>query len=279
MDWDTARKYSIIFLILLNVALFSIRLLNESKYNLTPEKRASITALLQDKNIQLQAAIPKSFRPMKAYYIKINSPDINLYRDAFFANLDDVRRSVEFDKLILKDNSSVLEIKNGKALFSRGISSESIQNLDNSMAINYCNTIVENIESAFSNLQLANCIQRDELFIVTYFDRIKGIPFFSSYAKFIVTANGLLSAEMQSVSISSSSNIEKGICSPDEALLTLLHSVTKGEYKFSKILQIELGYDIVDKSTELQDNIKAVPFYYIVTDEGEIEINAYTNTN
>ena len=132
--------------------------------------------------------------------------------------------------------------------------------------------VVNKLEVNYSLLR-----RKIESYVCTYAGVYKGYRIFCMNLTVSVNEYGVRGAAGSLFSIRGYYGLSSPICAPDEALMTLLHSIeTDGQTRF--ITEMDLGYDL-QESGDVSGNLKLVPCYYMYL-QGEsrpIIVDAYTN--
>ena len=110
-----------------------------------------------------------------------------------------------------------------------------------------------------------------------YYDEYDKMPVFDSYVKLKMTPLGITDAEIHKVELGEATGEKQAIYSVDQVFFYLISLIGPRE-KPVVIKDIMIGYALENpKGTHLIAE-KAIPFYQIILENGEIHyINAYTN--
>lgn len=248
---------------------------------LSSKNEQAIKQVLKQNNIYLNSDIPKDFSPMPTVELTYDDTNIEDLKNIFFGKDENVRRSVDGNATILKNNNSSLTIGNTKILYLNDECKGKARTLDFASAKSIADKFIEeklNPQNFSFKFHSANNI--GGIYHLKYYSTYKGYNMYSSYMQFDLTDKGILSIQISKYKLSGVLDTNRKICSSDEALFTFMHEIKSKDYGQDIYIEsVELGYKLQEAARKGKEN-KAIPCYRIaLKDISTIYyINAYTNS-
>ncbi len=277
MNWSKAKNISIVILLILNVILFCIITYSGKKNILSVENEKAIITLLNKNNIEVHDKIPKKSSQMPILSLVYKENDIDKLKNIFF-DTEDVKRSVELNSTILKNEQKILTIDGSNIKYINENIKGGIANLSKSDAQKLVNQFITNkLKKEYDNYKFHSLNIVNNKYNLRYYESYKNYNLFSNYISFDITNEGIQSVEIVKYEQTGIISMDRNICSADEALLTFLYEVQNEFDKVTRINKIELGYTL-DETNQRNKDGRAVPCYRISADSNKLYyINAYTN--
>lgn len=251
------------------------------RYRLAQEQEKAIFKVMSENGIGIYTDLMKTFYPMRKLTITIPILETAKIRQIFFDEAEEIKITVDFNKTVLKSETKTLSIENNNIHFTCPQGTGPVEKWSQETALQAANTFVQRLGFGAARFQLNDISQDGNQFQFIYHDKFDGYPIFSSYNKIVVGPDGILDFECAYYETENFIGEKLEICSPDEALLTLLKALQKEERKEGqRIDQIEIGYAFQEKSQISEGNVlKLIPCYRIAVSgrEEPYLINAYTN--
>lgn len=269
MEWSSAKNYTIIMLIILNIFLFVLNVNRVSENMLDGERIQSIKSLLEENNIEVECEIPKEFFPKARIEVNDYRYDYIELEQIFLKDESNIKRTDVENGVVLLSDCSNLTIKGSKLELKRDINFESFD-YENVKA--YCDNIVESVNNKFGKYKFHSYSLEEDRFVLTYYEKADGYNVFSNYIKFYVGKNQL-NMQLNFSSIGKESGKKTPIYASDEILYSFKNSLDYESNKFI-VTNIEFGYKSVDSKNNLDDYL--VPFYRIFCNNKEYFVNAYS---
>jgi len=290
MEWERAKSYILIFLLLLNAGLGLLLFIENRGYTLTAEQERLIRTILSQNNISMDRPPPQRFPSMspldvRGFYYNTDATDALV--QIFFENSQTVERRREFGGYVFQDGESRLIISNGFIFYENsngfrqkreaGFYPMSIEHYEVTLthAISLADEFVSNY---FPNFRQDRYFVYEGIRII-YREEYQGMLVHSNFIEFLVTPVGITQIEMQFGEVLGHSGTPTMIFSPDEALLTFVQRVRHLAQE-SPITIFDMDLVYFQEYVSNQDSIyNAVPFYRIFTCLGDrpFLINAFTN--
>ena len=278
MDTKLAKNYTIIFLIILNLVLFTLSFLLEEKYKITKERENTIVSYLEQENVKIYADLPKKYYPMPKISKKKKKNDDLVLQKIFFNNNENLIRTEKFEDTIFKQGEKTLKINNLFIYF---------QDLEKKDNFEYnkenCKKIAEEykslIQEVYGKMYLDRIIEQKDYFLVSYIQKVDNYKIFNNILNIKIYNNGEVDIYFNNYQKPDTISEKINICSSDEATYTFVKEIKNLiPDKEIYIRQVDLGYYL--KDTEENISFSFTPYYrfYIKGEETPFYINAYTNT-
>lgn len=270
MDWDKAKNYTIISLIILNILLLSLNLFNLRKNMLTNTQKKDITQVLENNSIYLDCDIPDKFQPMPSLSMDMYEFDQIKMQKLFFSDMSKVVRTNNKDEVIFKQDNNQLILMNNTFKYT-GIINEINEEKE---AKSVSNTYIHNLSSVLGSYDLYNEKRISNGYSFEYFQRYNRYNIFINKAVVNIYKNNIeITGVYYKLNENNINNSE--IISADEALFSAMW-VIKQEYNTKALINdIDLGYYYNNSLNN--KSIVAVPSYRLVmSDNSVFYINGYS---
>lgn len=282
MDWEKAKKIFIYLLIMLNILLFALNYINSEKYRIKKSEEEAVYRVLSSNGVGIYCDIIKYNKPMRVLNVSSDEYEANSFKNIFFDKNETVETTLEFDKIIFKNDKKTLEVVDNNIKFYCEDSTNEIQGFGSETARKAAEEFVKLMDT---NTKKQNVITKtyfdDNVYTFEFVEMFSGYKIFCNTKKVSVSKKGVIYAEASYYDIRRFVGDKQEICSCDEALLTVMYEFTEEKFLPGRYIEnIEMGYDF-QNSTEIYDPtaIKLVPCYmiYISGIEKPYKVNAYTN--
>ncbi len=280
MDWGKAKDYTIIFLVFLNITLFLCNLWLNKRYVITDEQIRAVKTILDKKNIKTDLCddMPVEYEPMaQLRFDKYSYDEINI-QNIFFGKGKTVKRTSDFDKIILSCEDKTISII-GDTIEYKGFSAGLSDGFNREYVLKVCGEYMDSISEIFDGFNLYSVNSYDNYFIIEYVQEYKGTYVFNNYVKFKIFENGEMYVSLKYFPVKGFYGEKVDICPADEALFIFSGNVKEIlNLDEINILKIERGWYFND--FEKDDSIISMPYYRIEIKETEepFFINAYDRT-
>ena len=261
MEWNKAKNYTIVFLIIINLLFLGLNILNSRKNILKQEQIDDILLVLKDNNITLSGELPQKFRPMSQLSMSVYDYDYIKLQKIFFGDINNIKRTEEFNKIIFTDNNNRLSIDAGKIEFIGA--ADSIPE-DEESAVSAAESYVKKINSVFGDYSLGCILNIDGGYQIEYLQRYGEYQVFSNSMIITLDGQGNINLVLKYYQPIEYKGSKISIISADEALFVLLSKI-KEDYPDERvnIESVELGYYLNDNSESLGGVLAAIPHYRI----------------
>lgn len=283
MNLTKAKKITILVLVVLNAVLLALRINERTDYTLSSAREKAVYEVLGKNNIALYTELLRSYEPMQRISVTSVDTDINKILPAFFGDLSSVNMTIEFSKTIYSDDYTTLTLGENSLIYENSktdAAADSSYNQAHNIANNFCDVI--RAAMSFSNtLELEKNSFNNGEYIFRYVENYNGNKIFCNHIDITVKNDSVINAEASRYGIDGMTGAENNIAAPDEAMLTLLYELKKGNLSYGVIItNMEIGYDLQSSSDIASgDSLTLVPCYrvYIQGINEPYTINAYTN--
>lgn len=276
MNWEKIKKIVIWILIGMNVVLFGFNSKKDQKYILSSERERAIYSVLARHNIGMYTQAVSRFDDMRRISVEIPEFSRDELAEDFFPG-EESEYIVEDDWMGIAAESGEIMFKDEEFEYYSYAQGQKIPDFSEEGAREAAEGFVKSHGKTFENFQPENVEKVGESYVCTYAGVYKGYRIFCMNLTVSVNEYGVRGAAGSLFSIRGYYGLSSPICAPDEALMTLLHSIeTDGQTRF--ITEMDLGYDL-QESGDVSGNLKLVPCYYMYL-QGEsrpIIVDAYTN--
>ena len=279
MDWNKAKNLILLFLCLLNAALFALIFNNNRAYRLTAAQEQAIRAVLAQNNIIVTGDILRNFSPMRQIEMQAPGFDHDDLIGIFFDNADGLTRSVERDRIRYRNDTETLIIDGSNITYrNRNGGDGTLPSIQEAERLS--NQLMQRIRRLGGNFVLDGAVSQpvesEDGLLFRFRGRYRGVLIHSNAVDITVNGNGITRVEFSYLRPVSFVGVRREITSADEALLTVMHSIRNmfGEHREPMYIEkIDLVYYSV-----LSTN--AVPYYRVFI-YGLLQpflVNAYLNS-
>lgn len=269
MEWNKAKKYTIIILVLLNAVLLCLNVYKGFETRLGSSRINAVTSLLESRNITIGSTLPRSYKPMADISVSEYSFDYIKLEKIFLEGQSNIRRTDENNSVVFMSDTSRLTIKGGTINFTSTCDSE----FSNEKAVKeYTQNLIDRINGDFGNYKFHSINQISGGYSVKFYEKTDNYYIFSNFAYFTIKGNNIALA-LNYAKIGNELSIKNNIYAADEALYSAADLISKENEK-PLITSIELGYYAIKSSTGSDET--ATPFYLIFANGNEYYVNAYT---
>ena len=278
MEWNKAKYFVILLLILLNGVLAGLNYQKNQENILTSSQEKAIFEVLANNGVSLYTELITKFPPMRKVAMQIPSYSREELKNIYFSG-EDTTVSVEFNRIIIKSADKTLTMEGNQGLLEFPEGTSSLPALSLAQAQKLASTFIDKLPIAENPFVIGNTIQTANGYIVEYFEEYKGQTIFASYYRIWITEKGIEKIQFTYFEPDGFTGEKKEICFSDEALLTFLLEIKKMNLQTPvTITAMELGYDFQDIDI-METTDKLVPVYriYVLGQEKPFVINAYTN--
>ena len=277
MEWERAKNYILIFLVLLNAALGAVLFLESQRYTLSADHERNIFAVLAQNNINMYISPIRRFPPMRHLHISgFYYDEYALIAMLFPDPLQVVQIDAEFSQF--EDAYSRLIISNGFVSYENLIPRTATNNLP---PLEITDTF---IMQNFPDFELDTVwrMPNDEGVRITYRQKYRDHFIYTNFVELLVHEGLIRMIDMQFGQVQGHSGTPRAIASSDEALLTFVQRVQfMAETEPWFITRMDIAYfQEYEISDQPGATYSVVPFYriFVQGDDRAFLINAFTNT-
>lgn len=270
MEWRKATKYIIIMLMAVNAVLFCLNLYKANATVVSSARIADITALLKERSITLDCALPNKYRPMAALNTQDYSYDYIKLRNLFLTGRTDVTRTERYNSVVFSSGNDSLVIKGGGIEYT-GTADREPASLEEASA--YAKNMADRINELFGSYVLHSVRSTDGGYSIKYYSEYDGRFVFSNYMYFTIKGSSV-TISLNYSKINGDTGKKKNIIGSDEALFAVIDSI-KADYPEKAVISaVELGYYDSRFSSSYENY--AVPCYTVRAENSEYFVDAYT---
>ena len=277
MDWEKAKKLTIFFLCLLNIALFGLIYNNNRAYRLSSSQEQLITSVLQRNNIICYVEVLKNFTPMRQIEMQKSEYDHDLVLDIFVQDKESLRQSMERNRVIYRNENETLTIDDAEISY-RNRNDGGTSNITVEEAERIGREFLRSLSKLGGSFVADGNLpaETEEGYLFQFRESYRGYIINSNYAEITVNENGVARVEFMYYKPVFFVGVRREICSADEALLTVMHGIKDSEENGSEprfITKMDIVY---------HDNLSfwATPYYRVFVSgfDKPFLINAYENS-
>ncbi|MCD8089387.1 MAG: two-component system regulatory protein YycI [Clostridiales bacterium] len=272
MDWNTAKNYTIILLLVLNALLLGLNLTKYMNKRLSNTEVGNITTVLSNNGISVEADIPKNSGNLPQ--LTLGADGYNLFElvDLFFESNISVKRTEEFNVTIFKAGSKTLRVNAGTITFTDSDTKAYSREEAEKKASGY----IEAFGTLFPGFKHELSRELEEGYKIEYNMYYKGKNCFNNICIFRFDENGLTIKLKYSEPLGFT-GLKSEVCRADVALYSFMNNVKElypGE-SFT-VTEISVGYYAENEQGNSKE--EALPYYRIRTAEKDeiYYINGYT---
>ncbi len=271
MNWNKAKNYTILFLIIINAFLFSFTLKSYFSERLSNAKVSNITAVLNQRDISVETDIPKN--AVMLPQLVLNSPNYDYFKltDLFFGSGINVKRTEEFNKTIFNYGSKTLIFNDDAITFNDGDFIIS----DENYAAEDAKERMEALSVYFPGFVQECLYSKNDEIRVEFYGRYKNSICFNNYCVYSYSQKGF------TLTMSYGRPVEfdgakSQVCTADIALYSFMNKIReKYPEGHLTITQIITGYYVEEAYSG--KTVQALPYYKIYVKEKDrpFYVNGY----
>lgn len=279
MEWGNAKKFVIILLVILNVALAGLNYRQRQESIMTAAQERAIFEVLSQNGITMYTDLRMNSDPMARLSAEFPEYGKETLERLFFGGEKTVV-TVRGDQTIYRGETSSLTLNGTWGIVVHDDVQEGIGELTKQEAERIAQKFLDGTEHFFGTYDEPMILKKDSGYEVTFYGLYKREKVFGNYISVLVTEDGIRRIEFDYAPIKAYSGEKLEICYSDEALLTFMREWKKSEHAEEATIQrIELGYDKTNKNDVTADGyIYLEPYYhiYLLDEEEPYLVNAYT---
>lgn len=266
MNWAYAKNLCLIFLLLLNIFLFTMINVSTNKYKLNSEQKTAILNLLDKNNIQCDKII-EVFNPKKQISLLCTECDLDKIAKIFFENEKFTRNQnfIEGENKILLLTSNGFEYKNL-------LPSQKFCNQNE--ILSQCDFLIRKIKHPAANFILDTIKKNKDKLVIEYRQKYCDYVIFDNFIRFTSQNNSIneISYEYRQIGDFFWQSFE--ILPPDIILYDFIKNDAVIQNETNVINKFELMYKINDANLNI---FIASPFYRIIyNNDCEMIFNAFS---
>lgn len=268
MEWTRAKKYTVLFLVLLNLVLLCLNVYKSFETRLTSGRIDNISALLNSNGITVMCSLPSNYKPMAEISTNEYSYDYVGLEHIFMGHDTNVRRTDEYNSTVFISDTSRLTIK-GSGISYTSKTDTAVKSARE--AREYADSIIKAVNNSFGKYDFYNITETESGYTLRYYEKVKGKNVFSNFA-YCTIKDDNVSFDMNYTRLGGETGENINIFAADEALYGAMDNICE-DFEKAGITDVELGYYVINSD---YGGNNAIPFYLITANNKEYYVNAYT---
>lgn len=277
MDTKLTKKYTIIFLLILNIVLLVINILTKDIYVINKQQKDIILSYIQEQNIELETNMLTKYYPMPKLNMKKAIYNENMLKNMFFNVKKEIDRQEDFENVVLSQDKKSLTI-NKFFVYFQDLNVPKDFSYDENFALKVAKKYKKIIQKKYGKLYFDKVQKINDSIQVSYLQKDGKYSLFNNVLKVNIYKDGTMDLVFNFYKKIDDASNKIDICSPDEALYTFTNEIKKliPDKKIT-ITSMDLGYYFKDYNDDISFSFN--PYYRFCIDNDSIfYINAYTNT-
>ncbi len=279
INWDKAKNFTILLLVVLNAFLGVLLYLNGGRYRLTGEQIKTVQGMLSQNGMTLNTNVIKTFRPLPTLTLSRYTYDTDIVIPALFDDSANVKRTTEYNRTIFRNDNERLTIQNEMLSYEKNITPTQPQKpVTRSAALAACTKKIKQLGKDFAEFKLDYVHESNNLFVMYFLEAYGRNTIYSNYMRVVVIDGAVSRMDIMRFTPESIGDKRIPVCSAAEALFSFAQYTRNTSPVV--IDRIDLVYYLEDMYPKDNISIKATPFYRIYTSLNSTPylINAFTNT-
>jgi len=224
LNWNSAKNFAIIFFIMLNAFLGGLTANEANRFNISEAQAKNISEVLYKNGIALNAAAPRSYRPVRLLTLSEYDYDMDGLLAIFFPDPDEVEYAKEQDRAVYRAGHVTLSVQNGYVLYENPRGGEPIV-FEKDEAEALCAGLIEKTGLTGFALDGFEFDEYDRAFRFIYRQLYGGKTVYSNYFDFVVTDYGITQAEFIYGKPLGFNGAETEVYASDVALLSFMKRI------------------------------------------------------
>ena len=279
MEWTMAKRFVIVLLVIINVALAGLNIQQRQDNNMTSAQEKAIFEVLSQNGITLYTDLNINAAPMFRLEARVPSYTKEELERAFFGG-EKTKVSVG-SQTTYKTGTKALTMEGDRGSFSDSAIARGRGELTKENAVKQAERKAEELKQKFGSLALNYVSPGEDGWKVEFCGVYNGETIFSNHFSVFVSEKGIYAVTFTYCEITGISREKKDICMIDEALLTFMREWNKQEKSNEAAIQkIELGYDLLEQGgAAAGTGLFLEPTYriYLMEEAKPYLVNAYTS--
>lgn len=279
MEWGNAKRFVMILLVILNVALAGLNYKQRQENTMTSAQERAIFEVLSQNGITMYTDLPTDSASM--YRLAAEMPEYSKETlERLFFGGEKTTVTNRGEQVIYRGETASLTMEGSHGSLKKENIAGGKGELTKQEAQRTAQKFIDGTEHFFGAYDEPTVTEKEDGFDVTFYGLYKRENIFSNYFSIFVTQEGIREIEFDYCPIENYSGEKRDLAYCDEALLSFMREWKKeGESGEATIHRIELGYDRMERSnTSGADAIYLDPCYriYLMEEEDPYLIDAYT---
>lgn len=269
MDWASAKKMVVLFLIIINFGLFVINYTQKKHYNISPVQEKNISQILNKNGIVLNSDINMNYKPMGRLESQLYTYEKKDIEEIFFdGNItiltekqNDTTKEIQY---IYENQTHILSIYGEKGIFEEKGAEWTTIKTQESEAIQLAEDEMKKLEPLFGSLVNTQSYYTNEGWVVEFSERKEDYLIYSNNFKAYISDFGLYKIEFNYVQVVQYVEEAREIISPDEALLSFIRYWV-GREDVAEV--VDINKDLERNGIVTTHNIEIVELGYYIQEQ------------
>lgn len=272
MDWNKAKNYTIVLLLILNGVLLGFNIINAFGRRLSNAEVENIITVLENNNISMEAEIPTDAKNLSQLSLEAANYSLFDLVNIFFETDESIKRTEEFNATIFKAGNRELRVEGDVVSYTDG--NLSVSNIEG--AREAAEKYMEKILELFPDFSYEYSMEKDGEYKLKYGMYYKGNNCFNNVCKFNFDKSGM-TLTLRYLSPRGFFGTKSEVYSADVILLAFMNGIRELYPDESlTVIRLELGY--LSRYENDGEASEAIPYYRIIVAEKSetYYINGYT---
>ena len=280
MEWGNAKKFVIILLVIINVALAALNYRQRQENTMTSAQERAIFEVLSQNGITLYTELPTDAVSMQRLEVELPEYSKETLERLFFGS-EKTTITMRGNQNIYRSENAVLTLDGAHGIFKKTTPGTGGKgDLTKAEAQKEAQKFIDGTEHFFGTYDEPVVTEMAGGFRVDFYGLHKRENVFANYFSLLVTEGGIRQIEFEYCPIVGYSGEKRDLAFSDEALLTFMREWKKnGTGEQVTIYRIELGYDKMERSTATTDGtVYLDPCYriYLMEKDEPYLVDGYT---
>lgn len=272
MNWDKARNYTIFFLIVFNIIIFTFGFQARISKRMTNDQRQDIVNILRQNGITVKCELPRSRKTVGQLMLRRLDFDYLKLQKIFLDDQSNVKRIDAEDKITISNGAETLTVEGNHIEYKN----TAVHAADKAQAQKAAKTLVKDIHEYFGNFYMYSSDENGEQYNFRFTEKVSGLKVYNNIISVSVYKTGGLRLGLSYLQTGEHYGGKMTAIPCDEALFSAMPYILEyeGENKELNITNVELCYYL--HRIPADEGI-AIPCYRITVNWDKIYyINAYT---
>lgn len=269
MDWASAKKMVVLFLIIINFGLFIINYTQKEHYNISPVQEKNISQILNRNGIVLSSDLNINYKPMGRLESQLYIYDKKDIEKIFFDdNLtiltkkqNEETKEIEY---IYENQNYKLSLYGTKGIFEENGAEWTTIKMQESEAIKLAEEEIKKLEPLFGSLVHTQSYYTNEGWVIEFSEKQGDYLIYSNNFKIYISDFGLYKIEFNYVQIVQYVEEARDIISPDEALLSFIRYWVNRE-NITEV--VDINKDLERNGIVTNHNIEIIELGYYIQEQ------------
>lgn len=283
MNWSRAKTILIVVFLIADIFLYYVSYRGDIG-NSGEEDISKVLEYLASHNIKVNGSIPDKGNPASLLYVKYKILSVEEVKEIFFNSDDDIDIKESGQKVLMENDTILLELQNNGEIFYLDKSLNKIDNkpVDEAKATKNIDTFLKLLNISLDEASAVQKDAKDNYIKLKYNQNYKNRFLDKSYLEIKAVDDGISYAKILWFESIQNGKTKNEVISPVKALLKLaeLYDIDNTEINVDEISQGYYFSNTMEKTFAARYVIEgnAVPVWRVKTNVGNIYINGYNGT-